>query len=114
MEGKLNQANENHKRRMMHQSGPNNASKFCPSSSGGYAPRPNKPVVPMSRQNFPNRSGGHPRSGGNNHHHDNNNHNSNGALNRFPSSNNNNTAPRTGINAVPISPKDKSMVTCYE
>src|SRR3954447_12304851 len=42
MVGKLNQANENRKRRMMHQSGPNNASKFCPNnSSGGYAPRPN-------------------------------------------------------------------------
>src|SRR3954471_8301092 len=44
MEGKLNQANENHKRRMMHQSRPSNVSKFRPeNSSGGYAPRPNKP-----------------------------------------------------------------------
>src|SRR4051812_36302590 len=32
MEGKLNQANENHKRRMMHQSGPSNASKFRPTT----------------------------------------------------------------------------------
>src|SRR3954471_17583343 len=54
MEGKLNQANENRKRRMMHQSGPNNASKFRSSSSGGYAPRPKKPAVPMSHPNFPN------------------------------------------------------------
>ncbi|KAK1607264.1 hypothetical protein QYE76_030937 [Lolium multiflorum] len=28
--------------------------------------------------------------------------------------NNTNTAPRTGSNAVPIAPKDKSTVTCYE
>ena len=52
MEGKLNQANENRKRRMMHQSGPATASKFRPSSSGGFAPRPNKPppratILPM-------------------------------------------------------------------
>ncbi|KAK1617569.1 hypothetical protein QYE76_023086 [Lolium multiflorum] len=39
MEGKLNQANENRKRRMMHQSGPNNTPKYRPNSSGGFAPK---------------------------------------------------------------------------
>ncbi|KAK1613436.1 hypothetical protein QYE76_037109 [Lolium multiflorum] len=51
----------------------------------------------LSRPGFQNRSGGHPRPGG----HNNNN-------------NNNNTTPRTGSNAVPITPKDKSTITCYE
>src|SRR3954452_11031141 len=62
MEGKLNQANKNRKRGMMHQSGPSNASNFRSSSSGEFAPRSNKPPVPMSCPNFPNHGGGHPRS----------------------------------------------------
>ena len=33
---------------------------------------------------------------------------------RAPGNNNTNTGPRTGSNAVPIAPKDKSTVTCYE
>ncbi|KAK1618755.1 hypothetical protein QYE76_024272 [Lolium multiflorum] len=34
---------------------------------------------------------------------------------RAPANNNNtNTAPRTGSNAVPVTPKDKSTITCYE
>ncbi|KAK1677085.1 hypothetical protein QYE76_037933 [Lolium multiflorum] len=33
---------------------------------------------------------------------------------RAPGNHNNNTAPRTGSNAVPVAPKDKSTVTCYE
>ncbi|KAK1692999.1 hypothetical protein QYE76_009696 [Lolium multiflorum] len=33
---------------------------------------------------------------------------------RAPNNNNSNTAPRTGSNAVPITPKDKSTITCYE
>src|SRR4051812_25665636 len=53
MEGKLNQANENRKRKMMHQSGPNNTSKFHPSSSGGYALRPNKPVCQIPVRTTP-------------------------------------------------------------
>ena len=106
MEGKLNQANENRKRRMMHQSGPTTASKFRPSSSGGFAPRPNKPPMPTSRPNFPNRGGGHPRPAGNP--------NFNHAPPRFPSNLNANTNPRTGSNAVPIAPRDKSNVTCFE
>ncbi|KAK1652156.1 hypothetical protein QYE76_069961 [Lolium multiflorum] len=34
---------------------------------------------------------------------------------RAPANNNNtNTAPRTGSNAVPVAPKDKATITCYE
>ncbi|KAK1677649.1 hypothetical protein QYE76_038497 [Lolium multiflorum] len=62
MEGKLHQANENRKRRMMNQNGPNNA------------------------QN-----------------------NSNNGNN-----NNTNTGPMTGSNVVPVNPKDKSTINCYE
>ncbi|KAK1665174.1 hypothetical protein QYE76_053333 [Lolium multiflorum] len=119
MEGKLNQANENRKRRMMHQSGPSNTSKFRPSSSGGFTPRNNRPPAQMSRPGYQNRSGGNPRPGG--HHNNNNNnyvhHNTN--FNRAPmrapaNNNNNNTALRTGSNAIPVTPKDKSTITCYE
>ncbi|KAK1682453.1 hypothetical protein QYE76_043301 [Lolium multiflorum] len=72
-----------------------------------------------SRPGFQNRSGGNPRPGGhnsynnNNHHHHNNN-NFNRAPTRASNNNNTNTAPRTGSNAVPIAPKDKSTITCYE
>ncbi|KAK1629078.1 hypothetical protein QYE76_003393 [Lolium multiflorum] len=116
MEGKLNQANKNRKRRMMNQSGPSNTPRYRPSSSGGFAPRNNKPQMQMSRPGFQNRSGGHPRPGGhnnNNPHHANTNH-FNRAPMRAPSNNNSNTAPRTRSNAVPITPKDKSTITCYE
>ncbi|KAK1649929.1 hypothetical protein QYE76_067734 [Lolium multiflorum] len=74
----------------------------------------------MSRPGFQNRSGGNPRPGG---HHNNNNPNANHNNNfncapmRAPvnnNPNNPNTAPRTGSNAVPIAPKDKSTITCYE
>ena len=41
----------------------------------------------------------------------NNNHNNN---NHASNNNNTNPAPRTGSNAVPIAPRDKSTVTCYE
>ncbi|KAK1661460.1 hypothetical protein QYE76_049619 [Lolium multiflorum] len=121
MEGKLNQANENRKRRMMQQSGPSNTSRYRPSSSGGFPPRSNKPPTPMSRPGFQHRSGGNSRPGG---HHNNNHGNSNyvhhntnfnRAPMRAPTNNNNtNTAPRTGSNAVPVTPKDKSTITCYE
>ncbi|KAK1641648.1 hypothetical protein QYE76_059453 [Lolium multiflorum] len=121
MEGKLNQANENRKRRMMQQSGPSNASRYRPSSSGGFPPRSNKPPTPMSRPGFQHRSGGNSRPGGHhNNNHGNNNyvhHNTN--FNRAPmrapaNNNNNNTAPRTGSNAIPVTPKDKTTITCYE
>ncbi|KAK1660640.1 hypothetical protein QYE76_048799 [Lolium multiflorum] len=69
MEGKLHQANENRKRRMMHQRGHNN----------------------------------------NNH-----SNNFNRAPLRAPGNHNPNTAPRTGSNAIPVAPKDKSTITCYE
>ncbi|KAK1694748.1 hypothetical protein QYE76_011445 [Lolium multiflorum] len=91
MEGKLNQANENRKRRMMHQSGPSNAPKYRLSSSGG----------------------GHHN---NNHNYQNNTNNFNRAPMRAPNTNNNNTntAPRTGSNAIPVATKDKATITCYE
>ncbi|KAK1609151.1 hypothetical protein QYE76_032824 [Lolium multiflorum] len=117
MEGKLNQANENRKRRMMHQSGPSNNSKFRPGSSGGFTPRNNRPPAQMSRPGYQNRSGGNPRTGG---HHPNNNNfvhhnnNFNRAPTRAPANPNTNTAPRTGSNAVPVAPKDKSTINCYE
>ncbi|KAK1619573.1 hypothetical protein QYE76_025090 [Lolium multiflorum] len=75
----------------------------------------------MSRPGFQHRSGGNSRPGGHhNNNHGNNNyvhHNSNfnRAPMRAPANNNNtNTAPRTGSNAVPVTPKDKSTITCYE
>ncbi|KAK1684687.1 hypothetical protein QYE76_045535 [Lolium multiflorum] len=122
MEGKLHQANENRKRRMMNQSGPSNAPRYRPSSSGGFAPRNNKPQNQVSRPGFQNRSGGNPRPGGP--HHNSNNPNSyvhhNSNFNRAPprapntNNNNTNTAPRTGSNAIPVGTKDKSTITCYE
>ncbi|KAK1629630.1 hypothetical protein QYE76_003945 [Lolium multiflorum] len=114
MEGKLHQANENRKRRMMNQSGSSNTSRYHPNSSGGFAPRPNKSPMSLSRPNFPNRSGRHPRPGGNHNNHANNNHFNRAPMRAPGNHNNNNTAPRTGSNAVPIAPKDKSNVTCYE
>ncbi|KAK1686229.1 hypothetical protein QYE76_047077 [Lolium multiflorum] len=115
MEGKLNQANENRKRRMMHQSGPSNAPKYCPSSSGGFTPRNNnKPQMQTSRPGYQNRSGGNSRPGG---HKNNNNYYYNRAPPRAPNNNNNNntnTAPRTGSNAIPVATKDKATITCYE
>ncbi|KAK1611573.1 hypothetical protein QYE76_035246 [Lolium multiflorum] len=83
MEGKLHQANENRKRRMMDQNGPH------------HTRRPPKP-------------GG---NNNNNSHHNNNNPNSN---NNNGNNNNTNTGPRTGSNAIPVTPKDKSTVNCYE
>ncbi|KAK1687062.1 hypothetical protein QYE76_047910 [Lolium multiflorum] len=122
MEGKLHQANENRKRRMMNQSGPSNAPRYRPSSSSGFAPRNNKPQNQVSRPGFQNRSGGNPRPGGP--HHNSNNPNSyvhhNNNFNRAPprapntTNNNTNTAPRTGSNAIPVGTKDKSTITCYE
>ncbi|KAK1610945.1 hypothetical protein QYE76_034618 [Lolium multiflorum] len=113
------EANENRKRRMMHQSGPGNTPKYRPSSSGGFAPRNNKPQMQTSRPGFQNRSGGNSRPGSHpNHHHNyqNNTNNFNRAPMRAPNTNNNNTntAPRTGSNAIPVATKDKSTITCYE
>ncbi|KAK1697743.1 hypothetical protein QYE76_014440 [Lolium multiflorum] len=114
MEGKLNQANENRKRRMMNQSGSSNAQKYRPSSSGGFTPRNNnKPPMQNSRPGYQNRSGGNSKPGGYN---NNNYNNYNRAPPRAPNNNNNNTntAPRTGSNAIPVATKDKATITCYE
>ncbi|XP_071682171.1 uncharacterized protein [Lolium perenne] len=124
MEGKLNQANENRKRRMMHQSGPSNAAKYRPSSSGGFTPRNNnnKPQMQNSRPGYQNRSGGNSRPGGhhnnsnyNNNNNNNNNNNFNRAPPRAPNNNTNtNTALRTRSNTIPVATKDKATITCYE
>ncbi|KAK1648609.1 hypothetical protein QYE76_066414 [Lolium multiflorum] len=66
--------------------------------SGGFTPRNNRPPAQIYRPNYSNNHGGPPKPGGNN----NNNH---------P---NTNTGPRTGSNAIPVTPKDKSTVNCYE
>ncbi|KAK1602312.1 hypothetical protein QYE76_048323 [Lolium multiflorum] len=61
-----------------------------------------------------NNNGGPPKPGGNNSnnsHHNNNNHNSH---NNNGNNTNTNTGPRTGSNAIPVTPKDKSTVNCYE
>ena len=44
MEGKINQANENRKRRMMHQPGTHQTPKYRPNPSPGLAPRTNRPL----------------------------------------------------------------------
>src|SRR4051812_26824242 len=110
MEGKINQANENRKRRMMHQPGTHHTPKYRPNPSPGFYLRTNRP--PMNHPTYPNR--GNPRPGGN--------HNNPGNSSNFnrapPNFNNNNaatnTAPRIGSNVVPVAAKDKSQVTCYE
>ncbi|KAK1679367.1 hypothetical protein QYE76_040215 [Lolium multiflorum] len=113
MEGKLHQANENRKRRMMNQSGPHHTQKYRNNSSGGFNPRYNKPPAQNYRPNNHNNNGGPPKTGGNNNNnHNNNNHPNNS--NNNGNNNNTNTAPRTGSNATPIIPKDKSTVNCYE
>jgi hypothetical protein len=112
MEGKLHQANENRKRRMMNQNGPNNAQKYRNNSSGGFTPRYNKPTTQNYRPNYTNNNGGPPKPGGNN----TNNHPNNNISNNNQNGNNNNpnNGPRTGSNAIPVTPKDKSTITCYE
>ncbi|KAK1683939.1 hypothetical protein QYE76_044787 [Lolium multiflorum] len=113
MEGKLNQANENRKRRMASQSGSSHPQKFRPSSSGGFTPRNNKPQMQNSRPGY--QSGGNSKPGGYNKNYNNNNYNR--APPRAPNNNNTNTntAPRTGSNAIPVANKqDKSTITCYE
>ncbi|KAK1684834.1 hypothetical protein QYE76_045682 [Lolium multiflorum] len=71
----------------------------------------------MSRPGYQNRSGGNPRTGGHPHNSNNfvhHNNNFNRAPTRAPANPNTNTAPRTGSNAVPVAPKDKSTINCYE
>ncbi|KAK1570272.1 hypothetical protein QYE76_007672 [Lolium multiflorum] len=103
MEGKLHQANENRKRRMMNQSGPHHTQKHRNNSSGGFTPRNNRPPAQTYRPNYSNNHGGPPKPGGNNNNNRNpNSHNNNG------NNTNTNTGPRTGSNAIPVTPKDKS------
>ena len=106
MEGKLNQSNENRKRRMMHQGGPSNHQKSRPNGPSGYAPRPKttglRHPVPTTRTVMvETRTQGREDN------------NFNRAPPPRPNGNNyNNTAPRTGSNAVPLN--DKSGITCFE
>ncbi|KAK1683646.1 hypothetical protein QYE76_044494 [Lolium multiflorum] len=87
--------------------GPNNAQKYRNSSTGGFTSRYNKPSAQTYR----------PSNNHNNNHNNNNNNHSNRTNNHnHPNGNNNNpnTAPVTGSNAVPVNPKDKSTINCYE
>jgi hypothetical protein len=92
MEGKLHHANENRKRRMMHQNGPNNAQKYHNKSSGGFAPRHHKTPAQTYRPNFTNNNGGPLKPGGNN---NNNNHHHNNHNNSSNNQNGNNNNPNT-------------------
>ncbi|KAK1696762.1 hypothetical protein QYE76_013459 [Lolium multiflorum] len=74
-------------------------------SSGGFTPRNNRPPAQTYRPNYSNNNGGPPKPGGNNNH---NSHHNNG------NNTNTNTGPRTGSNAIPVTPKDKSTINCYE
>ena len=58
MEGKLKQANENRKRRMIQQGGPSNQQRNRMNAPSGFAPRPNRPPIPFQRPNYHNRGGG--------------------------------------------------------
>ncbi|KAK1609191.1 hypothetical protein QYE76_032864 [Lolium multiflorum] len=70
-------------------------------------------TVKSYRPNYTNNNGGPPKPGGNNNNsHNNNNHPNNN--NNNGNNNNTNTAPRTGSNATPITPKDKATINCYE
>ncbi|KAK1607890.1 hypothetical protein QYE76_031563 [Lolium multiflorum] len=88
MEGKLHQANEDRKRRMMHQSGPSNTPRVEDTQGQEATTTTITRPTTITSTSAPMRSPG-------NH-------------------NNPKTAPRTGSNAVPFTPKDKSTVTSYE
>ncbi|KAK1665009.1 hypothetical protein QYE76_053168 [Lolium multiflorum] len=109
-------ANENRKRRMMNQNGPHHTQKYRNNSSGGFTPRHNKPPAQNYRPNYSNNNQGPPKPGGNHNHHSNNNNSNPNNTNNHPNGNNNNpnNAPKTGSNTVPINPKDKSTINCYE
>ncbi|KAK1648490.1 hypothetical protein QYE76_066295 [Lolium multiflorum] len=119
MEVKLHQANENRKRRMMHQSGPNNTryriTQAVVSTPETPSPR-TRCRAPVFKTGVEETQGQRP-------------HtttttttmctttNYNRAPQRAPANNNpnnSNTAPRTGSNAIPVTPKDKATITCYE
>ncbi|KAK1609594.1 hypothetical protein QYE76_033267 [Lolium multiflorum] len=106
MEGKLHQANENRKRRMMNQSGPHHTQKYRNNSSGGFTSRNNRPPAQTYHPNYRNNHGGPPKPGGNNNNNRNpNSHNNNG------NNPNTNTGPRTGSNAIPVTPNVELWAT---
>ncbi|KAK1610285.1 hypothetical protein QYE76_033958 [Lolium multiflorum] len=107
MEGKLHQANENRKRRMINQSGPHHTQKHRNNSSGGFTPRNNRTPAQTYRPNYTNNDEGPPKPGGNNNNNNNNNNNSH-HNSHHNNRNNTNTGPRTGSNAIPVTPKGKS------
>ncbi|KAK1628007.1 hypothetical protein QYE76_002322 [Lolium multiflorum] len=96
---------------MMNQSGPHHNQKHRNHSTGGLAPRYNKPPAQSYRPNHTHNNGGPPKPGGNPNHNNSNTH----PNNHHPNGNNNNTntGPRTGSNATPITTKDKATITCY-
>ncbi|KAK1630735.1 hypothetical protein QYE76_005050 [Lolium multiflorum] len=96
-------------------SGPHHTQKYRNNSSGGFTPRHNKPPAQNYRPNYSNNNGGPPKPGGNHNHHSKNNNSNLNNTNNHPNGNNNNpnNAPKTGSNAVPVNPKDKST-NCYE
>ncbi|KAK1647616.1 hypothetical protein QYE76_065421 [Lolium multiflorum] len=84
-------------------------------STGGFTPRHNRPPAQTYRPNYNHNNGGPPKPGGNHNHHSNNNSHPNNNNNHPHGNNNNpNTGPKTGSNAIPVTPKDKSTVNCYE
>ncbi|KAK1683723.1 hypothetical protein QYE76_044571 [Lolium multiflorum] len=113
MEGKLHQANENRKRRMMNQHGSSNTQKYRNNSSGGFTPKYNKPTAQTYRPNYTNNHGGPPKPGGNNNNNHNNTTNPN-SNNNNGNNNNNNTGPRTGSNATPPRTSQPSLAMSVE
>ncbi|KAK1641819.1 hypothetical protein QYE76_059624 [Lolium multiflorum] len=99
IEGKLHQANENRKRRMMNQQYPENYRPTYTNNHGG-------PPKPGGHNNNNHTSNNNPNNSNNNGNNNNTNNNNN--------NNNNNTGPKTGSNAIPVANKDKATVTCYE
>ncbi|KAK1662550.1 hypothetical protein QYE76_050709 [Lolium multiflorum] len=93
---------------MMNQSGPHHT-KYRNNSSGGFTPRPNKPPAQNYRPNNNNNNRNTNNSRNNSNNNNNNNNNNTNNNNNHP-----NTAPVTGSNTVPVNPKDKSTVNCYE
>ncbi|KAK1648679.1 hypothetical protein QYE76_066484 [Lolium multiflorum] len=91
-------------------------------ASRGFNSRNTNSQNQMSRPGSQNRRGENPRPGGPHHNNNNSNHvhhnsNYNRAPQRAPANNNpnnSNTAPRTESNAIPVTPKDKATITCYE
>ncbi|KAK1643205.1 hypothetical protein QYE76_061010 [Lolium multiflorum] len=115
MEGKLNQANENRKRRMMHQSGPSHTPKYRPAQAEVLPQKHQAPDADFTPR-IPEPEWRKPQPGG---HHNSNQlpeqHQQLQPRNASPQhQQNTNTAPRTGSNAIPVANKDKSTITCYE